>query len=124
MSGLRQAFACSGKHAESRVALEGRLSGIDMTLYAVRRKALGGLIFGNAENKRQLEAIVWPAIRQLAAERIKQCKEKGDVSYSSETTELLRSLDSSTVSHPVPVPYRGSIWVLMCHLICEHMIFI
>jgi dephospho-CoA kinase len=44
------------------------------------RKALGGLIFGNADNKKQLEAIVWPAIRTLAEQRLQSYREQGTVS--------------------------------------------
>jgi dephospho-CoA kinase len=44
------------------------------------RKALGGLVFGNADNKKQLEAIVWPAIRTLAEQRLQTYREQGTVS--------------------------------------------
>jgi dephospho-CoA kinase len=43
----------------------------------IDRRALGGKIFGNEDARHKLEAIVWPAIRRLAAERIEQLRAEG-----------------------------------------------
>jgi phosphopantetheine adenylyltransferase/dephospho-CoA kinase len=45
----------------------------------IDRRALGAKVFGDAsgESRKRLEAIVWPAIRRLAAERIEQMREEG-----------------------------------------------
>lgn len=60
------------------------------------RKALGGLVFGNADNKKQLEAIVWPAIRTLAEQRLQSFREQGTVSDHCAVYAAVASARSST----------------------------
>ncbi|MBI4571114.1 MAG: dephospho-CoA kinase [Chloroflexi bacterium] len=43
----------------------------------IDRKALGAKVFGNPEARRRLEAIVWPAIRRLAEERLADLRANG-----------------------------------------------
>jgi dephospho-CoA kinase len=43
----------------------------------IDRRALGGKVFGDAEARKRLEAIVWPAIRRLGAERIEALRAQG-----------------------------------------------
>jgi len=43
----------------------------------IDRRALGGKVFGDAEARRRLEEIVWPAIRGLANERIAELRAGG-----------------------------------------------
>ena len=43
----------------------------------VDRKALGAKVFGDPAQRKRLEAIVWPAIKRLAAERIAQLRAEG-----------------------------------------------
>ena len=43
----------------------------------IDRGALGAKVFGDAEARRRLEAIVWPAIRRLGAERIEALRAEG-----------------------------------------------
>ena len=43
----------------------------------IDRKALGGKVFGDEDARRNLEAIVWPAIRRLAAKRIEALRAQG-----------------------------------------------
>jgi dephospho-CoA kinase len=43
----------------------------------IDRRALGASVFGDAEARKRLEAIVWPAIRRLAAERIEALRAQG-----------------------------------------------
>lgn len=43
----------------------------------IDRRALGGKVFGDAEARRRLEEIVWPAIRELANERIAEQRAGG-----------------------------------------------
>lgn len=42
----------------------------------IDRRALGAKVFGNEEARHRLEAIVWPAIRRLAKERIEELRTK------------------------------------------------
>jgi dephospho-CoA kinase len=43
----------------------------------IDRRALGAKVFGDEEARRRLEAIVWPAIRRLAVERIETLRGQG-----------------------------------------------
>jgi len=43
----------------------------------IDRRALGAKVFGDAEARKRLEAIVWPAIRRLGAERIEALRAQG-----------------------------------------------
>ena len=43
----------------------------------INRSALGGKVFGDENARKRLEAIVWPAIRRLAKERIEQLRGQG-----------------------------------------------
>jgi len=43
----------------------------------IDRSALGGKVFGDPDARKRLEAIVWPAIRRLAKERIEQLRGQG-----------------------------------------------
>jgi phosphopantetheine adenylyltransferase/dephospho-CoA kinase len=43
----------------------------------IDRKALGGKVFGDAEARKRLEGIVWPALRELARQRIEEERSKG-----------------------------------------------
>jgi dephospho-CoA kinase len=43
----------------------------------IDRKALGGKVFGDPEVRQRLEAIVWPAIRRLADERLAELRAAG-----------------------------------------------
>jgi dephospho-CoA kinase len=43
----------------------------------IDRRALGATVFGDAEARKRLEAIVWPAIRRLGAERIEALLTQG-----------------------------------------------
>jgi dephospho-CoA kinase len=43
----------------------------------IDRRALGPKVFGNLDARRRLEAIVWPAIRRLAKERIEALRGEG-----------------------------------------------
>ena len=43
----------------------------------VNRKALGAKVFGDPAQRKRLEAIVWPAIKRLAAERIATLRAEG-----------------------------------------------
>ena len=43
----------------------------------IDRKALGAKVFGDAEQRRRLEAIVWPAIRRLTAEKLDEVRARG-----------------------------------------------
>ncbi len=43
----------------------------------IDRKALGGKVFGDPGARKRLEAIVWPALRELARRRIEEERSKG-----------------------------------------------
>ena len=43
----------------------------------IDRRALGAKVFGDAEARKRLEAIVWPAIRRLAAGRLQALRAQG-----------------------------------------------
>ena len=43
----------------------------------IDRRALGAKVFGDAEARKRLEEIVWPAIRRLGAERIEALRAQG-----------------------------------------------
>jgi phosphopantetheine adenylyltransferase/dephospho-CoA kinase len=43
----------------------------------IDRKALGAKVFGDAGQRRRLEAIVWPAIRRLTAEKLDEMRARG-----------------------------------------------
>ena len=43
----------------------------------IDRRALGAKVFGDPETRKRLEAIVWPAIRRLGAERIEALRAQG-----------------------------------------------
>ncbi len=43
----------------------------------IDRRSLGAKVFGDEEARRRLEAIVWPAIRRLAVERIEALRGQG-----------------------------------------------
>jgi dephospho-CoA kinase len=42
----------------------------------IDRKALGAKVFGEPEQRRRLEAIVWPAIRRLTAEKLDEMRSR------------------------------------------------
>lgn len=43
----------------------------------IDRKRLGAKVFGDAGARKRLEAIVWPAIREMARERIEEARRQG-----------------------------------------------
>ncbi len=43
----------------------------------IDRKRLGARVFGDADARQRLEAIVWPAIREMARERIEEARRRG-----------------------------------------------
>lgn len=43
----------------------------------IDRRALGARVFGDPQARRRLEAIVWPAMRRMMAERLAELREQG-----------------------------------------------
>eukprot|EP00953_Heterococcus_sp_UTEX-ZZ885_P027803 14874-Heterococcus_DN1.PRE.9 len=101
------AYQQSGSVAASAVYCIGFAKVLDVV-----QKALGGLVFGNADNKKQLEAIVWPAIRTLAEQRLQSYREQGTNYVVLEAAIMLeagwRDLVDELWVTSVPVPTAQS----------------
>ena len=57
----------------------------------IDRRALGAKVFGDPEARRRLEAIVWPAIRRLAEERIAELRHEGAAIVVLEAAVLIEA---------------------------------
>jgi dephospho-CoA kinase len=57
----------------------------------IDRKALGEKVFADPEARRRLEAIVWPAIRRLAEERLAELRAKGTAIAVLEAAVLIEA---------------------------------
>lgn len=57
----------------------------------IDRKALGGKVFGDPEARRRLEQIVWPAIRAMMDQRLKELRASGTAAVVLEAAVLIEA---------------------------------
>lgn len=57
----------------------------------IDRKALGGKVFGNPEERRRLEGIVWPWMKDTMAERLAKIREEGTAVVVLEAAVLIEA---------------------------------
>ena len=69
----------------------------------IDRKALGEKVFGDPEARRRLEAIVWPAIRRLAEERLAELRAKGTA---------IAVLDAAVLIEADWLPLVDEVWLV------------